>query len=154
MANSYTRLLYHIVFSTKYRKPFFPAEQQEAIWRYIAGIIVNKNGNAIEIGGTEDHIHILTSCSPTIALSDFIRDVKSNSSRWMHDERRNSLFEWQTGYAAFTVSHSQHEVVTSYIRTQAEHHRKWSFQAEYRLLLQRHEIAFDEKYLFDIEFHG
>ena len=121
---------------------------------YIAGIIANKDGQALEIGGVEDHIHLLTSCSPRIALADFIRDVKANSSKWLREERGRELFQWQTGYSAFTVSGSQVKIVRRYVRNQVEHHRKQSFEEEYRTLLLRHGIKFDERYLFDEEHHA
>ncbi|MDB5391748.1 MAG: transposase [Planctomycetaceae bacterium] len=154
MASTYTSLAYHIVFSTKHRENTLTDSIRQATWNYISGIITNKNGQLLEIGGVEDHVHLLTSCSPRIALADFVRDIKANSSRWLHDEKDVPNFQWQTGYGAFTVSHSQVDVVRKYLQNQAQHHRRQSFEEEYREFLQRHEIAFDEKYLFEDEFHG
>ncbi len=139
------------------------AERRHAIaWRlirpetyaYIGGIIGNKKGRLLEIGGTDDHIHILTLCHPTIALAEFARDIKANSSKWLHEEKQHHNFQWQTGYGAFTVSYSQVDAIRQYIRNQAAHHRTRSFEDEFREILQRHQIAFDEKYLFETEFHG
>ena len=154
MSNSYTSLAYHVVFSTKYRKPTLSSEVRGETYSYIAGIIANKDGQLLEIGGIEDHVHILTACSPRIALADLVRDIKANSSKWLHQEKHRNDFGWQTGYAALTVSTSQVAAVREYIRGQAEHHRKRSFEEEFRAILQRHGIAFDEKYLFDDEHHG
>lgn len=153
MASTYTSLTYHIVFSTKYRKPTLIDPFRAETYNYIAGIIANKKGQLLEIGSA-DHIHILTSCSPRIALADFIRDIKANSSKWLHEDKHLMRFGWQTGYGAFTVSRSRIETVRKYIRNQAEHHRKQSFADEFRALLQRHGIEFDEKYLFEAEHHG
>jgi|SRR5208282_6870223 len=154
MGSTYTSLSYHIVFSTKYRKPYLTDTIRPEIYKYIGGIIANKHGHIIEIGGIADHIHILTSCAATIALADFIRDIKANSSKWIHEERRLHDFQWQSGCGAFTVSCSQIEVVRLYICGQAEHHRKQSFEDEYRWFLRKHGIEFEEKYLFESEFHG
>ncbi len=99
-------------------------------------------------------MHILTSCHPTIALAEFVRDIKANSSKWLHEERQHHNFQWQTGYGAFTVSCSQIDTIRNYICNQAEHHRKQSYEDEFRTILHRHGISFDEQYLFENEFHG
>lgn len=154
MASTYTNLAYHIVFSTKYRKPTLTAAIRDANYRYITGIIAHKQGQLLEIGGVEDHVHLLTTCSPQFALADLVRDIKANSSKWLHEENRQADFAWQTGYAAFTVSRSQLDTVREYIRGQAEHHKRHSFEDEFRTILLRHGIVFDEKYLFEDEHHG
>ena len=154
MASTYTSLAYHIVFSTKYRKPTLTAAVREDTYRYIAGIVANKQGQLLEIGGVEDHVHLLTTCSPQIALADLVRDIKANSSKWLHEEKKQAGFAWQTGYAAFTVSRSQFDSVREYIRGQAEQHQRQSFEDEFRTNSRRHGIAFDEKYLFENEHHG
>ncbi len=154
MPSSYTCLNYHIVFSTKHRKPLLIDLLRTDVYKQIGGIIQNKDGQLIEIGGTEDHVHILTSCSPKIALSDFIRDVKANASKWVNEQPRSAKFAWQAGYGAFTVSISQVEIVRQYIRNQAEHHKKQSFADEFRQMLVKHNISFDEARLFEDEFHG
>lgn len=154
MASTFTCLSYHLVFSTKFRNPYLSEAFREETYKYIAGIIANKDGQLIEIGGMLDHVHILTSCSPSIALAEFVRDIKANSSKWLHEEKQLTRFAWQTGYGAFTVSASQVDVVRHYIRNQAEHHRRQSFEDEYRDILRRHGISFDEKYLFEKEHIG
>jgi putative transposase len=152
--SSYVSLSYHIVFSTKYRKPDLSEPLRKELAGYIAGIIRNKEGQLLEIGGMEDHIHILTSCSPKLALADFIRDIKANASRWINEGPGGGKFAWQSGYGAFTVSASQAPVVRAYILNQAEHHRVRSFKEEFRELLVRHGISFDESRLFEEEFYG
>jgi putative transposase len=151
---SYTNLVYHIIFSTKYRQRTLIDAIPGDTYKYIAGIVANKEGKMIEVGGVDDRVHLLTSCSPRIATADFIRDIKANSSKRLHEERRQLDFAWQTGYAAFTVSCSQVDAVREYIRGQAEHHRRQSFEDEFRAILQRHGISFDEKYSFENEHHG
>jgi putative transposase len=154
MPSSYTSLAYHIVFSTKFRRPTLKDDIRDEAYRYIAGIVAHKDGRLIEIGGIEDHVHLLTSCSPRIALADFVRDIKANSSKWLHEVHAVRDFAWQTGYAAFSVSCSQLDAVRSYICDQAAHHRERSFEDEFRDILKRHGIAFDERYLFETEHHG
>ena len=153
MANTFTSLTYHIVFSTKNRKPKIRKEFESDLYRYIAGIIRENNGQLLEIGGVDDHIHILTGIRPTIAVSDLVRLIKANSSKWIKEEYANPFhpFGWQTGYSAFTVSESQCEFVREYIRHQKKHHRKVSFRDEYLALLQKHKIEYDEQFVFDEE---
>ena len=154
MASTYTSLTYHIVFSTKYRRPTLTDAIRAETCNYMAGIIAHKQGQVLEMGGVNDHIHLATSCPPTIALADFVRDIKANSSKWLREEKGRRDFQWQTGYGAFTVSCSQVETLRQYVRNQAEHHRRRSFEEEFRAILQRHGIEFDEKYLFEVEYHG
>lgn len=154
MASTFTCLTYHIIFSTKYRKPTLTDAVRGETYKYIAGVIANKDSQLIEIGGIDDHVHIVTSCSPRLALADFIRDIKANSSKWVSQNFQQKDFQWQTGYGAFTVSSSQKEKVRKYVRSQAEHHQKYSFEDEFRNLLTRHKVTFDERYLFEDEHHG
>ncbi len=152
MANTYTSLTYHIVFSTKYRHRLIRDEFAPELHKYIAGIIRENKSQPIEINGVEDHIHILTGISPTIAVSDMVRLIKSNSSKWFNEHfQSRHKFGWQTGYAGFTVSQSQQEVVQRYVRNQREHHRTMSFSDEYLGLLRKHGISFDDRYVFDDE---
>jgi putative transposase len=135
------------------------AERRNAMIRsetyaYIGGIIANKKGQLLEIGGINDHIHVLASCPATIALAEFACDIKANSSKWLHEEKQHRNFQWQTGYGAFTVSYSQIDAIRQYICNQAEHHKTRSFEDEFRTILQRHQIAFEEQFLFESEFHG
>ena len=149
---SFSKLTYHIVFATRYRRKTIRTELQQRLYEYIGGIIRNQKGHLIEIGGIPDHIHILANLAPNSSLSDFVRDIKSNSAKWMNalPEGKNK-FEWQKGYGAFTVSASQIESVGQYIQNQEEHHRVKSFEEEYIEFLQRHGIEFERRFLFEAE---
>jgi putative transposase len=150
---SFTHLTYHIVFATKYRKPLINDALREPLYEYLGGIIRAKKGSVIEIGGVADHVHLLLRLSPTIAVSDVIRELKANSSKWI-DEQRQCSFEWQKGFGAFTVSYDKLPAVAKYIRNQLEHHRTKSFQEEYIEFLHRHEMKFDVAHLFENEQYG
>ncbi len=151
MPSSFSNLTFHLVFSTKYRRPVLMEKYREVLYPYISGIIEHHDGRLMAIGGMEDHVHILVKCSPTIAIADLVRDIKANSSKWMHEEQGMRGFAWQVGYAAFSVSQSQIEAVQTYIETQAEHHRVWSFEDEFRQILLKHNITYDPRYLFEEE---
>ena len=148
MSQSFTNLIYHIVFSTKNRESLINDEVKPRLYEYIGGIIRNKGGIALEIGGMNDHIHVLAKLRQDDSLSNVLRDLKANSSGWMHKvfpEMRD--FSWQNGYGAFTVSASQIEIVRRYIANQEKHHAKYSFRDEFIKLLTVNQIEFDEKYL-------
>jgi REP element-mobilizing transposase RayT len=150
MAHTFTHLLTHIVFSTKNRAPLLDGDLKSRLFAYLGGIIRELVGQVILINGPADHVHILTTIPARISLSDFMRDLKANSSGWVHKEfpvRRN--FAWQTGYGAFAVSHSNLESVKEYIRTQEEHHRQRTFKEEFTAFLKRHEIEYDDRYLWE-----
>ena len=150
MPQSYTNLIYHIVFSTKMRQPIIKNDVRPRLYDYIGGTIRKQGGISLAIGGMEDHVHILAKLNPNNAVSDILRDLKANASSWMHDvfpELKD--FSWQKGYGAFTVSASQIANVKEYILNQEKHHQKHgSFRDEFRKLLIANEIEFDEKYLF------
>lgn len=149
MPGTFTSLHYHLVFSTKDRIPMIQAELQPRLYEYIGGIVRSLNAFPDEIGGMPDHIHLLVRIPPTIALSDFMRVVKSKSSGWVHETfPGSSRFAWQEGYGAFAVSKSDLPRVRTYIQGQAEHHRETTFQHEFRKLLEVHEIEFEERYLW------
>jgi REP element-mobilizing transposase RayT len=150
MASTYTNLLYHIIFSTKERRPFINPKLLAELHPYIGGIIRDLKGEPIEIGGVQDHVHILAKLPAALALSDALREIKSNSSKWV-GERPDLVrtFAWQTGYSAFTVSKSQAPTVRKYIRNQQQHHRRKSFKQELVSLLDKHEIEYDRRYLWD-----
>jgi putative transposase len=152
---TFHKLTYHVVFSTKYRRRTIQSELQERLYEYVGGIIRSKKGHLIEIGGVEDHLHLLVNLSPTISVSDAIRDIKANASKWVNDlPTYRSRFEWQKGYGAFTVSYSQIDRLRRYIQNQRDHHRTTTFAEEYIELLKRHGIEFDPKFLFEAEHHG
>ena len=151
---SFTRLTYHIVFATKYRKPSIKENLQERLYEYIGGTLRARKGHLIEIGGVGDHVHILAGLSPSLAVSDLVRDVKASSSKWMREEGHVDKCEWQKGYGAFTVSYDRIEAIRNYIRNQKEHHRTRTFQEEYIDFLKRHGLEFRLEYLFEDEHNG
>jgi putative transposase len=150
MAHTFTNLLSHIIFSTKDRMPLVDASLKSELYPYMGGIIRGLGGKALKINGPSDHVHILASLPAKIAPAELIGKLKSNSTGWVHkqlDDHRD--FCWQTGYAAFSVSHSQCEIMDAYIANQEEHHRKISFKEELVTFLKRHKIEYDEKYLWE-----
>jgi len=145
---SYTNLKYHIVFSTKGRRPFLRAPLKARLIEYVGGIIRNLKGVLVEAGGTDDHLHLAAGAHPGEGVSAFVRDIKANSSAWIHEDFPDLTdFAWQGEYAAFSVLFSQLPAVVKYIRGQEEHHRKMTFEEELKLLLTKHGIEFDEKHL-------
>ena len=145
---SYTHLVYHIVFGTKDRAALIGAAWEHDLYRSLAATVGNHKGELIEINGTPDHVHMLVRLLPATAVADFLRELKSVSSKWI---RRNHepRFTWQRRYGAFSVSESDTVAVRDYIRDQKRHHTRRSFDAEYKAILQRHSIEFDERYLWD-----
>ena len=152
---AYTKLSYHLVFGTKFRQPVIDADLRPRLYDYIGGTLRSMDAHIEEIGGIEDHVHILAAIPPTLAISNVVRDLKANASKWINDNGLTfSRFEWQTGYAAFTVSFSQLGILRQYIRGQEEHHRKQTFEDEYVAFLDRHGISYERKQIFEGENHG
>lgn len=150
MANTYTKLYFHIVFAVKHRSNLIAIKWKDELYKYISGIISNKNQKLIIINGMPDHIHLLIGMKPDNNLSDLIRNVKANSSRFINEKRWvMGKFEWQTGFGAFTVGYSQLDTVVNYIHTQELHHQKKSFREEYLEFLQQSEIDYQTEYIFD-----
>ena len=141
MAHSYTNLIFHIVYGTKERRPFIDEEFQPRLYEYLGGTIRGLKGISLEIGGVEDHVHILVKLPPTITVSDFLEKLKANTSKWSKSVRRG--FGWQDGYAAFTVSESQVERVRHYIQYQREHHARSSFREVLIALLEADGVKYD-----------
>ena len=134
--STYTQIYYHVVFSTKDRVPALAAARREELFRYIWGILKNKDCHLYRINGVDDHVHILASLHPTLALSDFVKIVKTSTSNWIREKMVFPEFtHWQDGYGAFTVSHGDRDTVIEYIKNQEEHHRHVSFQDEFREML-------------------
>jgi REP element-mobilizing transposase RayT len=148
MSHTYTSLQYHLVFSTKDRRPLLSKELMGRVHTYTGGIVRNMQGEPICIGGTEDHVHALFSLKPNCCISDAACTIKANSSKWIHETFPTLPFGWQEGYGAFTVSRIKVGAMAAYIQNQEEHHRKSSFQEEFLSLLQRHGIAYEERYLW------
>ncbi len=149
MPNTYTNLLYHIVFSTKNREPLITDDLTEELYKYIGGIIRAEGGVQLEIGGIADHVHILAKFKPSLSVSDMLRLIKANSSKWANEDKSKNRFAWQEGFSAFSVSESQVVPVTRYIRNQEQHHRRQTYQEELVALLERHGVEYDPRYLWD-----
>jgi REP element-mobilizing transposase RayT len=151
MSQSLVHNLIHLVFSTKHRSPLILPKVQKGLWAYQAGIYRKLDCPAIVIGGVADHVHALFSLAKTVALADIVEEVKKSSSKWMKSAKGsgNKDFQWQAGYAAFSVSQSNVPQVKTYIKGQEAHHRRRSYEDELRALLRRHRIDFDERYLWD-----
>jgi len=146
MAHSYTNLAYHIVYGTKDRRPLIDEAFRPRLYEYLGGTIRGLKGSCIEIGGVQDHVHILVKLHPAIAISEFLEKLKAKSSKWAKSVSRD--FSWQGGYSAFTVSESQVPRVRAYIQNQAEHHRKATFEEEFVALLKAHGVPYDPNYLW------
>lgn len=150
MADTYSQLYIQIVFSVKGRQNLISKKWKDEIYKYITGIITNQKQKLISINGMPDHIHILVGIKPNIALSDLVRDIKSNSSKFINEQKWiNGKFEWQTGYGAFSYGHSQLTPVIKYIENQEEHHKTKTFREEYITFLNLFNIDFKNEYLFD-----
>ncbi|CAD7816429.1 hypothetical protein CHRY9390_03167 [Chryseobacterium aquaeductus] len=147
--STFRQIYYHIVFSTKHRKPVLSIEHEDQLYKYIWGIVKNKNCKLYRINGMPDHIHLFTDLHPAVSLSSFVKDIKVSSNLWI---KQSGLFpdfeEWQTGYGAFTYSEREKDMIMSYIKNQKEHHKNESFEVEYKNLLKSNRVEFDEKYLW------
>jgi REP element-mobilizing transposase RayT len=147
---SYVSSFFHCVFSTKERRPLITPALSQRLWPFLGGIARQNKMKAIAIGGAQDHIHLLLSLPPALSIAKAMQLIKGGSSKWIHEtflEQR--LFAWQEKYGAFSVSFSQLDRISQYIKDQAEHHRKMSFQEEFLALLRKHRIEHDERYLWD-----
>ena len=150
MPQSLSRILVHLVFSTKNRESVLSAELQSELHPYLATTLDNMDCPSLRVGGVADHVHMLFGLSRTKTIAEIVETVKTTSSKWLKSkDARLASFHWQSGYAAFSVSQSDADQVVAYIANQAEHHRKRTFQEEYRLLLEKYQVAFDERYVWD-----
>ena len=143
--HSFTSVLVHCVWSTKNREPSLHSKLRERSWSYLCGIASEKKMKALAVGGAADHVHMLVSLPATISVAKAVQLLKGNSSKWIHEtfsEMRS--FEWQEGYGAFSVGVSAIDAAVAYIRNQAEHHQKRTFREEFKAMLRRHGLDFDE----------
>lgn len=149
MANTYTCLHYHIVFSTKNRHRWLTRDVEQRVWEYLGGIARENGMKALQVGGIDDHVHVVLGAPASLAVSKAVQLLKGGSSKWMH-ETFPSLKEFarQDGYGAFTVSKFGLPAFIKYVETQREHHQSRSFQDEYRTMLEQHEVEYDERYLW------
>lgn len=150
MANTYSQLYIQVVFAVKGRENLISNKWEDELQKYICGIVNGQKQKVYAINNMPDHIHILLSIKPDIALSNLMREIKTNSSKWIN-ERKLVLgkFQWQEGFGAFSYSQSQIDTVINYIKNQKEHHSKKSFKEEYLEMLEKFEIDYDEKYVFE-----
>jgi putative transposase len=147
---SYISSYHHCVFSTKERRPLITPALQQRLWPFLGGIARQNKMKAIEIGGVEDHVHILLSLPSTASIAKALQLIKGGSSKWVHETfREHRLFNWQEKYGAFSVSASQLDNVIKYIKEQETHHKKMTFKEEFVSLLKKHHIEYDERYLWD-----
>src|SRR5580698_4863623 len=147
---SYVSSYHHCVFSTKERRPLITPALRERLWPFLGGIARQNKMKAIEVGGVEDHVHILLSTPATMPIAKALQLIKGGSSKWVHETfPEHRFFEWQVKYAAFSVSVSQLDNIIRYIKGQKEHHKKMTFQEEFLALLKKHHVEYDERYLWD-----
>jgi REP element-mobilizing transposase RayT len=150
MSGTFSQLYIHIVFAVKGRENLISNLWKDELHKYIVGIITGKDQKSIIINGMPDHIHAFVGLKPAMRISDLVRDIKNNSSKFINDNKwLRGKFAWQEGYGVFSYSHSQIENVYNYILNQEEHHKKRSFKEEYLELLKKIEIEYNQKYLFD-----
>ena len=150
MAHSFISQLMHCVFSTKERRPMITPELQTRLFQYIGGISRENKIKLLSAGGVDGHIHLLISMRSTISVSKAMQLIKGGSSKWIHETFPSMrLFAWQEGYGAFSIGVGDIERTTNYINNQAEHHGKMNFKTEFLAFLKKHEIEYDERYIFD-----
>lgn len=150
MAGTFSQLYIQVVFAVKGRENLLQKPWREEVFKYMSGIIKGKNQKPIIVNGVIDHVHLFIGLKPSMPLSDLIRDVKNNATNFINENKfLKGKFSWQEGYGAFSYSHSQLDTVYQYILNQEEHHKKKTFKEEYLDFLQKFEIEYDERYLFD-----
>ena len=150
MASTYSQIYIQYIFAVKGRVNLLKRPWRDEVFKYISGIIKGKNQKAIIVNGMADHVHAFVGLKPAMPVSDLIRDIKNNSTNFINEQKfLKGKFEWQEGYGAFSYSHSQMNHVYQYIANQEEHHRKKTFKEEYFDFLEKFEIEYDEKYLFE-----
>ncbi|MDZ4853008.1 MAG: IS200/IS605 family transposase [Pirellulaceae bacterium] len=151
MPQSLAQVWLHLVFSTKNRRPFIRVETfRDEMFRMLSHHVKESNCVSVSVGGHVDHVHILVGLSRTIAIAKLVENIKTETSKWAKNTQGGTpTFSWQTGYGVFSVSHSNLAVVDAYIRGQAKHHERITFQDEFRVICKRHEIAIDERYVWD-----
>ncbi len=150
MPGTYSQIYIHIVFAVKGRENLIGYAWKEELHKYISGIITNKGHKSIIVNGMSDHIHAFIGLKPAMAISDLVRDIKNNSSNFINEKKFvRGKFSWQEGYGAFSYAHSQIDNVYQYILNQEQHHHKKTFKEEYLEFLEKFQIEFNEKFLFE-----
>ncbi len=149
MSQSLSKVLVHLIFSTKHRQPAISERIRPRLHAYVVGILDHLKSPSLQTGGTSDHIHILCALGRTISQAALLEEVKRSSSKWMKAEGEAPGFFWQSGYGAFSIGESQVERLIAYIQNQENHHRTMTFQEEFRKFLERYKVAYDERYVWD-----
>jgi len=150
MSGTYAKLIYHVVFSTKNRNQIINPVLQTRLYDYMGGIIRGEKGSLIKAGGIADHVHLLTVFHPTKSISEMLHRIKGSSSHWVNEHHfQEQYFDWQDGYGAFSVSESKIDSVRAYIERQEDHHQRTDFKDEFRGLLKRHRIPYDENLVWN-----
>lgn len=149
MPQSLSKVLVHLIFSTKHREPLIGPEVRSRLHAYLVGILDHLKSPSLQTGGVADHVHVLFLLGRTISQADLIEELKKSSSKWMKAEGGVPGFTWQAGYGAFSIGESQADTVIRYIQNQEGHHRKVTFQEEFRKFLERYKVAYDERYVWD-----
>ena len=150
MPQSLARILVHLVFSTKHRQPLLADADRDELHAYIGGILANHHGTLLKAGSVADHIHLLLAHPRTCAPADLVMGIKTGSAKWLKSRAdAYAGFQWQAGYGMFSISPSHRPAVEAYLARQAEHHRRVSFQDEFRRLLRKYGMKFDEKFVWD-----
>ncbi|MEI6880876.1 MAG: IS200/IS605 family transposase [Bacteroidetes bacterium] len=150
MAGTFSQIYIQIVFAVKNRNGLIHQSWEEELYKYITGIVTNKEQKMLAINGMPDHIHILIGMRPSCCLSDLVREIKKSSGNYINEKKLSkNTFEWQAGYGAFSYSHSSLDNVISYIKNQKEHHKRRSFRVEYIDFLEKFQIKHEEQFLFD-----
>jgi len=150
MSNTYSQLYVQIVFAVKHRQNFIQEQFREELQQYISGIVSGKKQKLFAIYCMPDHIHLLVSIKPDISISDLVRDIKANSSSFIKEKKYvNSRFSWQEGFGAFSYSKSQTDAVVKYILHQPQHHQKKTFRAEYLEFMEKFQVEYEGRYLFE-----
>jgi len=150
MANTYTQIFIHVIFAVKGRMNLIPKDKKDEMYGYIGGIVNNKSHKLYVVNGMPDHVHLLFGFNPSESLSDLVKEIKRNSSKFINENKWFvGKFEWQHGYGAFSCSKSHVDKVFNYIRNQEEHHKKTTFREEYIAFLKKYEVEYDERYIFE-----
>ena len=149
MSHSFAALFVHAVFSTKGRRRLLAPEWRPALWSQFGRTALKHGQKLVAAGDVEDYVHLLLSLGPTAAPCDIVRKLKASSSQWISAKKRVPHFAWQVGYGVFSVSRSNLDVVTRYLRRQEEHHQDQTFEDEFRELLDRHGVEYDAEAVFD-----
>lgn len=150
MANTYSQVYIQIVFAVKGRQNLIEKQNREELHKFITGIVSNRGQKLLAIFAMPDHVHILIGLKPNVSISDLVRDIKAGSSKIINDKKWiNAKFNWQEGFGAFSYSKSNLDAVVNYILNQEEHHKKRTFKDEYLDFLEKFEIEYDTKYLFE-----